>query len=176
MDNSSDYYYPRKHRDRDDRRDDRRDRRDDRRDDRHDDRRDRRDSRHDRRRAYNDVRTNNVSEEVDLAKLERGEDKRSVVMIRNLPNRCTVEGFLRVMDMIVPGRYKILNMPIDSRTHRNLGYSFIQFNSVEDLITAYKSLQGKRWPHSESVKTISFCYAKIQADNDGGVARYNRRY
>ena len=46
---------------------------------------------------------NNVSEEVDLAKLERGEDKRSVVMIRNLPNRCTVEGFLRVMDMIVPG-------------------------------------------------------------------------
>ena len=103
MDNSSDYYYPRKHRDRDDRRDRRDDRRDDPRDDRRYDRRDRRDRRHDRRRAYNDVRTNNVSEEVDLAKLERGEDKRSVVMIRNLPNRCTVEGFLRVMDMIVPG-------------------------------------------------------------------------
>lgn len=59
-------------------------------------------------------------------------------------------------------------MPIDSRTHRNLGYSFIQFNSVEDLITAYKSLQGKRWPHSESVKTISFCYAKIQVGHGRG--------
>ena len=59
-------------------------------------------------------------------------------------------------------------MPIDSRTHRNLGYSFIQFNSVEDLITAYKSLQGKRWPHSESVNTISFCYAKIQVGHGRG--------
>ena len=29
-------------------------------------------------------------------------------------------------------------MPLDSKTHRNLGYSFIQFTSVDDLITAYE--------------------------------------
>lgn len=54
-------------------------------------------------------------------------------------------------------------MPLDPKTHRNLGYSFIQFHSVNDLITAYKRLQGGTWPNSESKKTIRFCYAKIQA-------------
>lgn len=53
-------------------------------------------------------------------------------------------------------------MPLDPKTHRNLGYSFIQFHSVNDLITAYKRLQGENWPNSESKKTIRFCYAKIQ--------------
>lgn len=31
-------------------------------------------------------------------------------------------------------------MPLDSKTHRNLGYSFIQFNSINDLITAYENV------------------------------------
>ena len=65
-------------------------------------------------------------------------------------------------------------MPLDSKTHRNLGYSFIQFNSINDLITAYENvgvarrhdvqLQGKTWPRSESKKQCRFCYAKIQGD------------
>lgn len=50
-----------------------------------------------------DVKTTCVSEEVDLGKLERGEDNRSAVMIRNLPNRCTKEGLCRILDTIVPG-------------------------------------------------------------------------
>ena len=29
-------------------------------------------------------------------------------------------------------------MPLDSKTHRNLGYSFIQFNTIEDLIYGYE--------------------------------------
>ena len=31
-------------------------------------------------------------------------------------------------------------MPLDSKTHRNLGYSFIQFSTVNDLIVAYENV------------------------------------
>ena len=32
-------------------------------------------------------------------------------------------------------------MPLDSKTHRNLGYSFIQFNTIEDLIFGYECVR-----------------------------------
>ena len=38
----------------------------------------------------------------------------------------------------------MINMPLDSKTHRNLGYSFIQFNSVQDLIVAYENVRIRR--------------------------------
>ena len=76
-------------------------------------------------------------EDVDINKLLSGEETRSAVMIRNIPNRFSKEELCEILDPYVEGKYTILNMPLDSKTHRNLGYSFIQFQSIEDLITAY---------------------------------------
>lgn len=83
-------------------------------------------------------------EDVDLNKLLSGEETRSAVMIRNIPNRFSKEELCDILNHIVPDKYTILNMPLDSKTHRNLGYSFIQFKSIEDLITAYKEV-GVIW-------------------------------
>ena len=79
-------------------------------------------------------------EDVNIEKLLLGEETRSAVMIRNIPNRFSKEELCEILDPLVKGRYTILNMPLDSKTHRNLGYSFIQFSSVEDLIKAYQSV------------------------------------
>ena len=71
-------------------------------------------------------------------------------MIRNIPNRFSPDELSEILDLFVKGRrggerrrvgkYSIINMPLDSKTHRNLGYSFIQFNSINDLITAYENV------------------------------------
>ena len=46
-----------------------------------------------------------------------------------------------IVSIVSPiGRYSIINMPLDSKTHRNLGYSFIQFSTVNDLIIAYENV------------------------------------
>lgn len=79
-------------------------------------------------------------EDVDINKLLSGEETRSAVMIRNIPNRFSKEELCEILDPFVEGRYTILNMPLDSKTHRNLGYSFIQFHSIDDLIVAYKGV------------------------------------
>ena len=92
-----------------------------------------------------------AGEDVDLAKLRSGEETRSAVMIRNIPNRFSPDELSEILDLFVKGRrgeakrcvgkYSIINMPLDSKTHRNLGYSFIQFNSINDLITAYENVR-----------------------------------
>lgn len=79
-------------------------------------------------------------EDVDINKLLSGEETRSAVMIRNIPNRFSKEELCEILDPLVKGKYTILNMPLDSKTHRNLGYSFIQFHSIEDLIVAYQGV------------------------------------
>lgn len=79
-------------------------------------------------------------EDVDLAKLYSGEETRSAVMIRNIPNRFNKEDLCEILNEFVEGKFSIMNMPLDSKTHRNLGYCFIQFNSIPDLIEAYKNV------------------------------------
>ena len=79
-------------------------------------------------------------EDVDINKLLSGEETSSAVMIRNIPNRFSKEELCEILDPYVEGKYTILNMPLDSKTHRNLGYSFIQFQSIEDLIVAYRGV------------------------------------
>ncbi|CBK22042.2 uncharacterized protein [Blastocystis hominis] len=65
----------------------------------------------------------------------------------------------------VGDHYNIVSLPLDSDTHRNLGYCFVKFRSVDDLIRAYEHMQGRSWPYSESFKTCRFCYAKIQRES-----------
>ena len=79
-------------------------------------------------------------EDVDINKLISGEETRSAVMIRNIPNRFSKEELCDILDQFVMGKYTILNMPLDSKTHRNLGYSFIQFHTIQDLITVYNEV------------------------------------
>ena len=76
-------------------------------------------------------------DDVDIAKLYSGEETRSAVMIRNIPNRFSKEEMCEILNEFVEGKFSIMNMPLDSKTHRNLGYCFIQFNSIPDLIEAY---------------------------------------
>lgn len=38
----------------------------------------------------------------------------------------------------VGNHYNIVSLPLDSDTHRNLGYCFVKFESVDDLIRAYE--------------------------------------
>ena len=45
-----------------------------------------------------------AGEDVDLAKLRSGEETRSAVMIRNIPNRFSPEELSEILDMFVKGR------------------------------------------------------------------------
>ena len=116
---------------------------------------------------------NSEGEDVNVDKLRSGEDTRTCVMLRNLPNRYHMENLHNMLYEAVGDHYNIVSLPLDSDTHRNLGYCFVKFKSVDDLIRAYEHMQGRSWPYSESHKTCRFCYAKIQ--REGSIAKAQLR-
>lgn len=81
---------------------------------------------------------NGEGEDVNLNKLRSGEDTRTCVMLRNLPNRYHMENLHNMLYEAVGDHYSIVSLPLDSDTHRNLGYCFVKFKSVDDLIRAYE--------------------------------------
>lgn len=99
---------------------------------------------------------------VDISRVERGEETRTVVMLKNIPNRFSRDDVCRTLDECSKNKYNVLHMPLDQKTRRNLGYCFIQFTTSVDLIQAYHCLQDKCWPGSESLKRCHFWFAKIQ--------------
>lgn len=81
---------------------------------------------------------NSEGEDVNVDKLRSGEDTRTCVMLRNLPNRYHMENLHNMLYEAVGDHYNIVSLPLDSDTHRNLGYCFVKFKSVDDLIRAYE--------------------------------------
>ena len=81
---------------------------------------------------------NSEGEDVNINKLRSGEDTRTCVMLRNLPNRYHMENLHNMLYEAVGDHYNIVSLPLDSDTHRNLGYCFVKFKSVDDLIRAYE--------------------------------------
>ena len=77
-------------------------------------------------------------EDVNIARLKSGEDNRTCVMLRNIPNRYHTENLLNMLTEAVGDHYDIVSIPMDQTTGRNLGYCFVKFDSVDDLIRAYE--------------------------------------
>ncbi|KAK8801154.1 hypothetical protein WA158_001924 [Blastocystis sp. Blastoise] len=103
---------------------------------------------------------------LNLNKLKHGIETRTAVMLRNIPNRYSECDLSSVLDSICQGKYTITHMPHDVKSKRNLGYAFIKFNTIDDLINAYTCLEGCYWPNSESKKVCRFSYAHVQASTE----------
>lgn len=79
-------------------------------------------------------------DEVDLVKMESGEETRTCIMLRNLPNRYRREQIASVLYQAVGNNFNIMSMPCDPQTDRNLGYCFVQFASPADVVKAYRTV------------------------------------
>ena len=66
---------------------------------------------------------------IDMKKVLSFEDKRSTLMIKNIPNKFTREKFLEFIDKIFKGTYDLFILPKDGNKNRNFEYSFINFIS-----------------------------------------------
>ncbi|KAK8803267.1 hypothetical protein WA158_000961 [Blastocystis sp. Blastoise] len=104
----------------------------------------------------------NKDETPSVANLINGKEKRVVVMIRNIPNRYKEDDLKRVLDLTAKNMYKIIHLPYDAKTKKNLGYAFIRFYSTQALSTTMIARHGNLWPNSNSLKKCMFYYAQFQ--------------
>ncbi|KAK3144904.1 hypothetical protein QOZ80_4AG0319510 [Eleusine coracana subsp. coracana] len=100
--------------------------------------------------------------ELDIQRIARGEDTRTTLMIKNIPNKYTSKMLLSAIDETHRGTYDFIYLPIDFKNKCNVGYAFINIISPEQIIPFYKTFNGKRWEKFNSEKVASLAYARIQ--------------
>ncbi|KAG6774412.1 hypothetical protein POTOM_021765 [Populus tomentosa] len=100
--------------------------------------------------------------QLDLDKIISGEDNRTTLMIKNIPNKYTSKMLLAAIDENHRGTYDFLYLPIDFKNKCNVGYAFINMVSPACIISFYEAFNGKRWEKFNSEKVASLAYARIQ--------------
>ncbi|PON41748.1 Splicing factor-like protein [Parasponia andersonii] len=100
--------------------------------------------------------------QLDLDKIISGEDIRTTLMIKNIPNKYTSKMLLAAIDENHRGTYDFLYLPIDFKNKCNVGYAFINMLSPSHIIPFYEAFNGKKWEKFNSEKVASLAYARIQ--------------
>ncbi|KAF7834033.1 protein MEI2-like 1 isoform X1 [Senna tora] len=110
--------------------------------------------------------------ELDLGCILRGEDNRTTLMIKNIPNKYTSKMLLAAIDEQCRGTYDFLYLPIDFKASIylcscqlnkcNVGYAFINMIDPAQIIPFHQAFNGKKWEKFNSEKVASLAYARIQ--------------
>ncbi|XP_031490111.1 protein MEI2-like 2 isoform X2 [Nymphaea colorata] len=115
-------------------------------------------------RVENDVTQmdNKKQYQLDLDKIASGEDTRTTLMIKNIPNKYTSKMLLATIDENHGGTYDFFYLPIDFKNKCNVGYAFINMVSPSHVIPFSEAFNGKKWEKFNSEKVASLAYARIQ--------------
>ncbi|XP_078170138.1 protein MEI2-like 4 isoform X2 [Carex rostrata] len=112
------------------------------------------------------VKTNGMDSknqfEIDIEKVVHGDDSRTTLMVKNIPNRYTSEMLLDTIDENHKGTYDFFYLPIDFKNKCNVGYAFINLTQPQHIIPFYKTFNDKKWGRFSSQKVASLTYARIQ--------------
>ncbi|KAI3456070.1 hypothetical protein Pfo_012733 [Paulownia fortunei] len=116
-----------------------------------------------RRVEINGIQIDNKKQfQLDLDKIRSGEDTRTTLMIKNIPNKYTSKMLLATIDEHHRGTYDFLYLPIDFKNKCNVGYAFINMLSPLNIIPFYEAFDGKKWEKFNSEKVASLAFARIQ--------------
>ena len=99
---------------------------------------------------------------IHIETILRQKDKRTTVMIRNIPNKYTLKSFSQEIEKYFSNKYDVLYLPTDKNNNCNLGFGFINFTDPFHIIHFYNKYYGKTWENFNSDKICELVYAKIQ--------------
>lgn len=96
---------------------------------------------------------------VDIDKISEGQDVRTTIMLRNIPNRVDQAGLKRILDESSFGQYDFMYLRIDFANNCNVGYAFINFVDPMAIIPFAQMRAGQRWGLFQSDKVAEISYA-----------------
>jgi hypothetical protein len=103
---------------------------------------------------------------LNLNKIASGEDKRTTLMIKNIPNKYTQKMLLALLEERFAGMYPFpfdfFYLPIDFKNKCNVGYAFINMTTPLAIPALVEDFHGKRWPKFNSEKVCQIAYGRIQ--------------
>ena len=89
-------------------------------------------------------------------------DKRTMIMIRHIPNKYTLDILMQEINVNFEGKYDVLYLPIDFVHNTNLRFAFINFIDPMHLIYFYDEFIERKWNLFNSVKRCQLVYWKLQ--------------
>ena len=116
----------------------------------------------------NMIKNNNSSNDnkIKIDDIIIGKEKRTTLMLRNIPNKYTLNNVIEEIDRSFWGKYDYINLPIDYERKLNLGYAFINFVDPMHIILFYETYHLKKWNKYKSEKKIDMTYADKQGKKD----------
>jgi hypothetical protein len=103
---------------------------------------------------------------INLMEIFLLKDKRTTIMIKNIPNKYTISTFLAEINTNFKYTYDIFYLPIDYVNKCNLGFAFINFVEPFHIILFYELYRGKKWKKFNSDKLCELLYAKFQGKKE----------
>ena len=101
---------------------------------------------------------------ISLKKIENGEDKRTSVIIKNIPNTLNKEKIKQILEGV--GNINYLYLPFDKVMNRNLGFAFINVVNYKNIINLYHRLKEYNFENDEYKNSIEINYSKVQGKNN----------
>lgn len=101
---------------------------------------------------------------ISPSKILFGKDKRTTIMIKNLPNIFTKQTIIDWISSICKVNY--IYIPMRNNSDKILGFAFINVNHYHDILNIYNELQHKTYLINKfNLKKIEICYSNIQGMN-----------
>jgi len=92
-----------------------------------------------------------------------GLDKRTTLMIKNIPTHVTQVKFVEKLNKNFNGDFNFLYLPIDFIKKSNVGYAFINFRKPKTIVSFCNFYEGKLWGFDKDPRKICYIsYARIQ--------------
>ncbi|KAJ3547205.1 hypothetical protein NMY22_g1742 [Coprinellus aureogranulatus] len=99
-----------------------------------------------------------------IPKIESGQDTRTTVMIKNIPNKMSDRDLIAYINKVCPRRIDFLYLRMDFQNGKwcNVGYAFVNFIETQDLLKFAKARLGEKWNMFSSEKVLQMSYANYQ--------------
>ena len=107
---------------------------------------------------------NYISFSISLEKIENAEDKRTSIIIKNIPNSINKDYINEIL--LGVGNINFLYLPYDKINKKNLGFAFVNMVNYKSIIHLYNRLKEYKFNNIELKKPIEICYSKIQGKNN----------
>ena len=114
----------------------------------------------------NNNKNDKEKQKIDIIEIISGKDKRTTLMLRNIPNKYKLNDLVNEIDKSFWGKYDYINLPIDYERKLNLGYAFINFVDPLHIVLFYETYHSKRWTLYKSDKKMDMTYADKQGKKD----------
>ena len=103
---------------------------------------------------------------IDIKRIIYLEDRRTTLMIKNIPNKFNRDLLLSIIDQNFKSAYDLFILPTDANRYKNFGYSFINFTCSYYIPYFYFLFHRKKWSSTNSKKVCEITYSKIQGRNN----------